>query len=391
MLNRTEHESDSTKGNSYPLRYSNVNSPDGFAIETAQKGDQVRIATIGAITSDEPLFHNLADSILRHISYMEEKTDVLIRLQRVNTMLIIYKADKSAVLWIDNVPLAIQSVVKRSIIAGEVVYESDIADVIEMTFPSIDFDATDKVLCLFRVDWRFGLVYDMNPRGSFDHVRFSRSLGRVFRQLRYKGLYDSLTATDTHHKLANSGWFPFAEIITVEYKELLHHIEQGYDLTDIERKLVASFDDKRLDNMIARWSSKDHFAERIEILSAAIDSFKRNEPVSVIKILLTEIEGALNSAYRKSHGGRSAKIPSLIAYAVQSAEAKSGAPDTLLFPSTFGRYLRDNTFAKYDARTHSGTVASRNTVSHGEAALETYTMSRALQVILTVDQLAFYT
>jgi hypothetical protein len=113
-------------------------------------------------------------------------------------------------------------------------------------------------------------------------------------------------------------------------------------------------------------------------------------PCPVLKIVLTEIEGILNEAHRKVHG-QPAKLKTLLAFAVSSAEAKAGRPDTLLFPKAFAEYLQRYTFANFDPSTSSGSAGSRHAVGHGHAAAESYTLVRALQALLTLDQLAFYT
>lgn len=125
-------------------------------------------------------------------------------------------------------------------------------------------------------------------------------------------------------------------------------------------------------------------------MRSAINSFTSGDAVPVLKIVLTEIEGILNEAYRKIHG-QSAKIKVLLAFAVSSAEAKAGRPDTLLFPTAFAEYLQQHTFANFDPSTSCGSAGSRHAVGHGHAAVETYTLVRALQALLTLDQLAFYT
>jgi hypothetical protein len=62
-----------------------------------------------------------------------------------------------------------------------------------------------------------------------------------------------------------------------------------------------------------------------------------------------------------------------------------------LFPAAFGRYLETHTFANFDPASKKGSAGSRHAVGHGAAAQDSYTMTRALQAILTLDQLAFYT
>jgi hypothetical protein len=62
-----------------------------------------------------------------------------------------------------------------------------------------------------------------------------------------------------------------------------------------------------------------------------------------------------------------------------------------LFPTAFAHYLRAHTFANFDPEGSPGSAGSRHAVGHGAAASDTYTMVRALQALLTLDQLAFYT
>jgi len=63
----------------------------------------------------------------------------------------------------------------------------------------------------------------------------------------------------------------------------------------------------------------------------------------------------------------------------------------MLFPQAFGRYIRQYTFATFDPDSQTGVAGSRHAVGHGAASQESYTMARALQAMLTLDQFAFYT
>jgi hypothetical protein len=74
-----------------------------------------------------------------------------------------------------------------------------------------------------------------------------------------------------------------------------------------------------------------------------------------------------------------------------SAEQRAGAPNTLMFASEFAEYLEAYTFAQFDATADVGCAGSRHAVGHGAADPDTYTQVRALQALLTLDQLAFYT
>ena len=142
--------------------------------------------------------------------------------------------------------------------------------------------------------------------------------------------------------------------------------------------------------MFVRWMAKPHFAGKERILRSALNNFDAGDSVAVLKIALTEIEGILQDAYRNTHG-KGARLKTLLRFAVESAERKSGHPDTLLFPAAFARYLQSHTFADFDPEARTGQASSRHAVGHGEADAESYTQVRALQALLTLDQLAFYT
>jgi hypothetical protein len=61
------------------------------------------------------------------------------------------------------------------------------------------------------------------------------------------------------------------------------------------------------------------------------------------------------------------------------------------FSHSLGQYLANQTFANFDHDSADGKASSRHAVDHGAANADSYTMTRALQVILTLDQLAFFT
>lgn len=374
-----------------PIRVTDVNPLAGVSAEAGKGGQRIKVWTRLALTSDDPLFHRLADNLVGVVRNIARRGGAEVNLRQTDTLLLLLKKDQTAEIWADTAAVSLRCSVKRAMKAGTVITEQDIADVTGMEFPCVEIGEQDQVVCLFRQDWRFGLAFDSNPDGQLDTEWLARTLGGLYRQMRYKHLYDAIADTSTFNRLVSAGWFPFAEIITAEFSRILEHCDAGLDLSDIEDKVVSNFDSERTERMLARWVSKPHFSGKYEILQEAISAFDRKQPVAVIKIILTEIEGVLQAAYRSAHGDRSAKVPELLRFAEQSAKSKAGGTDTLLFPKEFGEYLRNYTFAKFDPTKESGIAGSRHAVGHGAASQESYTMARALQTILTLDQLSFYT
>lgn len=374
-----------------PLRFTNVEPFEGVTIDGAEVGKQLHVLTKLALTSDEPMFHQLVENLANVITHMTKQPSIGVDLRRADMVLLVFKPDATAELWLDTAAFSLRCTVKRSIAAGTAVFERDIADVTGMSFPCVTFGPADKVLCLFRENWRFGFAFDMNPEGKLDIEGFTMTLGTLYRNLHYKQIYDAISEVAFFDKLLDAGWFPFVEIITVEFRDLLDHCEAGGNIGEAEDQILANFNAARMQHILARWSANPHFAAKANLLNAAINAFCKNEPIAAIKIVLTEIEGVLNDAYRAVHGGKGAKLNNLLDFAEVSAERKAGGPNTLLLPKAFGRYLREHNFVNFDPIAQTGTAGSRHAVGHGAAAQDSYTMQRALQAILTLDQLFFYT
>lgn len=371
-----------------PILLSEVNI-DGVAAEPARSGETCKVWTRLALTSDDPMFHKIAEGLTQVITHRTRAAGVPFAEDRTRTILIVIKPDRTAELWADAAAVSMSILTKRGAMkAGTLIFEHDIVDVTAMAFPLVKIAKEDKVICLFRQDWRFGLYFDFNPEGNLSLDHFHRTLGSLYRNLKYRHIYDAIGQPAVFDRLVGAGWFPFAEIISSEFRELASACEAGFDLNEVETRMVASFDATRLDRMLERWLVKPHFASRALVLRSATKNFLGGDPVAVIKTVLTEIEGILNAAYHASHGTGS-DIKTLLKFAIDSAEKRAGSSDTLLLPLAFAEFLKKQTFATFDPRAGLGDARSRHAVGHGAAAAETYTMVAALQALLTLDQFAF--
>ena len=321
---------------------------------------------------------------------MARQSGQTVNLKRADVALLVVHPDDTGDLWVDAAAVALQIMAKRHMAAGTVVFENAIGDVTGMAFPLVAINKRDRVVCIFREGWRFALFFDFNPGGDFSVSDMQRDLGTLYRRLKYRDLYDAIADQAVFSRLIAAGWFPFVEILGPEFQGLANSCEAGFDLDDAEAKILAKFDAERIERMFTRWMAKAHFAGKERLLRSALKSFAEGDAIPVLKIALTEIEGILGDAYHKVHG-EGAKIKKLLEFAVASAEAKAGQPDTLLFPAAFAHYLKSHTFADFDPAAHTGNASSRHAMGHGAAAAETYTLVRALQALLTLDQLAFYT
>lgn len=372
-----------------PILLSKVNLV-GVTASTGGPRETVSVWTRMALTSNDPLFYRVVGSLSDAIAGFAEASGKHARIDRASTVLLVIKPDDSAELWIDSAAMITHNFIRRPvpIPAGTVLFEKDVADILAVEFPHVQINDDDKVLCLLREGWRFALYFDLDRKQKLDLAATQTILGSLVRQLRYADLYAALANEPLFGQLVASGWFPFLELMRGEFQSLSDTVEAGLPLEQAEATLLAKFDDERIDRMHARWMERPGFADRALILESAVKSFKARDPVATIKTILTEVEGIMADAYHRETGEHTSRIEKLLAFVVEYANGKLGAKDTLLFPTDFARYLKDYTYAGF-TRGQANTI-SRNSVGHGAASAEQYTMTRALQALLTVDQLAFY-
>lgn len=376
-----------------PIRLTDVNFA-GISATAARANETVTIWTRMEITSDQALFHKLIANVAAAIENRAQAAGAHVRLERASTILLVIKPDNSAELWIDRAATVVYTTLKRPgpIKAGTVLFENDTVDITGFWFPRVDIGPADRILCIIREGWRFGLFFDFD-RSEEQELSIEdakRSIGRMVRKMRYADLYAALAHEATFDSIVAAGWFPFLELMKGEFRSLLNAQEAGFELDDTEHALIEKFDTERLDRMFDRWMGRPHLKSREVILRPAIAAFGAKEPVTVIKIVLSEIEGVMSDAYYEANGIRTHKIPKLLEFMMTLAEQRAGGSDTLFFPVEFGQYLKNYTYAGFNPG-DIGRAGSRHAVSHGAVASDLYTMHRALQALLTLDQLAFYT
>ena len=93
--------------------------------------------------------------------------------------------------------------------------------------------------------------------------------------------------------------------------------------------------------------------------------------------------------FEETGKGKNVHLPELIKHIVNKGRSKTGSDYSLFLPRSFFDYLTNSVFAKFDLE--SGEVKfSRHSSSHGVAKTEDYNKSRALEMILILDQIYFY-
>lgn len=359
---------------------------DGISMNVAEAGDRVEILQRHGLTSEDYFFHQYATGFAGVIETAARASGHSINVKGAATVVAVVKPDRTAQLFVDKAAVAASMRLRRPVEAGSIIFEKDVLDVTALRFPFVDIEPNDQVIVLIREGWRFALYFDLTR--ECDRTHMETTLGRLSRTLRYFERYTALGDVSFFDALIAAGWFPFLEMRNDEFASIYSAILSGRDVEKCGRALLGGFDEARVREMAARWMSNPHFAQRKEVLMAGIEAFIRRDPVSVIKNLISEIEGILQDAPIASNNA-STRTAGLIRFAVDAGARKVDDDDSLFFPTQFQRFLTENIYRKFDPM--AGRVpASRHGVSHGAAPQEAYTVVRALQTILTVDQLFFY-
>ena len=363
---------------------------NGFAAANALPGETlVPILVRASLTSDEREFHVYAEGLLKLLSERAKEIGILLSIDALLGFVLIIHKDKSAKLYLDNTQMAAEVLTKRAIKAGEAMYLNDIGDIRKITFPNLTFLPSDKIFICFKVGWKFGMFFDLAENRDLDVNQMEFDLGALYRRLQFQALYEALADQATVNRMIKAGWFPFIEVIGGDFDPLLKAYQSEFDIENNEKKLVEKFTPERIDKIGERWWKNPILFKHKTVLEAGLEAFKRGDSVSCIKNIMTEIEGVLSDLHLAEKGS-TAKTKDLLNHAVRKGVEKADGEASLFFPKDFLEYLQEVAYADFDPNSPSVAGASRHTVGHGYAGGETYTIARALQVILTLDQIVFY-
>ena len=373
---------------------------DGF-FESFSDDGRVNVKVWLALTSDDPAFYKLIGQIS---STYFSSAECSINASSVHGFLILVHRDLSADIYINDFPVATRIRLKRSLKnlknlkVGTPIRHSEIADICELSFPGINIQDSDSVVCCLKVGWKFLLYFDSRGRSGqkLDVALMFAMLADLYRYLSFQEVYDTLES-ETHFKeMVDDGWFPFAEILGMDYEKLAAAYKDGKPASDHEvRILLDKFDESRIKGMTGKWWEKPLFQKKQESLQAGIDAFLRGTKggyINCLKNLYSEIEGIMHALYFEDSGAGTRSTQKLIDRLIEVGRRTVDDDDSLLFPQYFLEYLTRSIFKEFDLANSgaSTTELSRHSASHGVAEEEAYTRDKALQALLTLDQIYFY-
>jgi len=126
--------------------------------------------------------------------------------------------------------------------------------------------------------------------------------------------------------------------------------------------------------------AKPHAAVKEAVLRGGVEAFAQGKPIAGIKVLVTEIEGILNVAYR-APTGEAGNTEALLGFAIESAEnelmARYPVPNDRIQP-----LLAELHVCQLNRDNLTEGAVSLYLVGHGDTGVRSSTMVRALPVTL---------
>ena len=107
------------------------------------------------ITSDDPKFYRYMEQIS---SIYFNSNEFPVNVNNIHSFLILIHNDLSADIYINDFIVETQVRLKRnleSLEPGTLIMKSDIADICELSFPNIEIQDSDSIICCLKVDWKF--------------------------------------------------------------------------------------------------------------------------------------------------------------------------------------------------------------------------------------------
>lgn len=380
------------------IHINKVQEPIVGVLDSFSSDGRCNIRVLFALTSDDPAFYKLIGQISgTYFSSVECSVNV----SGIHAFLILVHSDSSADFYINNFRVEVTAMPKRNLEnfkLGTLIKHSDIADICELNFPDINIRDSDSVVCCLKVGWKFLLYF--NSCGchgqKLDIASMFAVLGDLYRYLSFQEVYDTLES-ETHFKeMMDDGWFPFAEILGKDYEGLADAYKDGKPASNHEVKILFdNFDESRIKGMTDKWWKKSLFQKKRGILQAGIDAFLQGTEggyINCIKNLYMEIEGIMRVLYFEENEEGTRSTQKLLDHLKAVAKGAVDAENSLLFPQYFLEYLTGSIFKEFDLANSAGSTIelSRHSASHGVAEVDVYTPARALQALLTLDQIYFY-
>lgn len=301
-----------------------------------------------------------------------------------DNLLIIMKDGQLAKIYY-KFPLSMNCLASKTIQTGNIVFDKDILDISTISF-SDQFDSLnpengDKIIWVFRIGFLFGLYFDFT--GELNAKTALKEMGKSYNLLYYYDYYLSLEK-DKIENLISRGWFPFICLRTSQIQYLIEHE------TEISEKwLDTNFSNNIIEEMTNAWYQHPIFSKKLVPLKEGVDCFLEKKYSASISTLFPLIEGLIAEAYKEEKGENLGFSDKDIISSVSKHALCKCSEFPKAFPELFQEYLKEFIY-KHGMNEKNLKTATRHTTVHGRVEDSAFTQERAVQLILTLEQIFYY-
>jgi hypothetical protein len=362
--------------------------PAGYPVKSARKGEHCSII-VREFTSSEDgdLF------ISRLEGFPSELIGLIpdechIHCSTVDNLLAIIRRDRTVTLYVNELQVKLGVRAKCTVTAGQAVIADDIADIETYEFVGVDIPPDSGIIVLFSEGWRKGLYYDFAPLHGEIATPRDYDLGRLLAQhYAYLGFQHLFKITDDEWDgLLSQQWFPFISMRQSSIKGMIDHLRAGFDLDGLAERVAGEFG-PMLSAKVDAWRANPFFQPHIQAFETAVERHQAGDYFSSTSVLYPRLEGLMRTYHLTVNSRVEPNSQSLVKSVTESGELAQNSY-SLFLPKNFRRYLKEVYFAGFDPRNPKD--LSRNTVSHGVAPVEKFTLKSSLIGLLILDQLSYF-
>lgn len=359
--------------------------PVGFV--AAVTSERVLVRARGFSSSEDGddfirLLEGVSDMILsrapRELQYRESMVDHLVAIVR---------KDKTALVYVNEIPLIMQCQVKQAVAKGQEVYFDQLADVNRLQLRGVAVPADAAVAVILSSRWRKGLYFDFEPvipnGGAARSYDLEQTLGGA---MAYLSFQNRININDQQWaEFLRQKWFPFICLGADLVREMTFRAKDGQSIDELIEKIEHEVK-AIIPNLRAGFAKKVYFQDHLAVLEKGLDHFEHGDYLSCTGLLYPRIEGVIRSYHSAVAGDQKATQAALARSAV--ADPKHTRHEfSLLLPERFRHFLEQVYFASFDPS--SVTHVSRNSVAHGVAPESAMSLKAALLGVLIIDQLSY--
>jgi hypothetical protein len=360
-------------------------APGGYLLTAARGGEAAEISMREFTSSEDgDLFITRLDGLPSRIINMLPK-EAGIQPSHIDCLLAVIDKVGIADIYI-NPSLEVGAKLKRAVEAGEAICEDDIASIETLKFQNIDIPVNCGVAVVISQGWRKGFYYDFTPiNGDLPPRSYDLNslLGSYLSYLTYQQIFKLVE--DDWIELFKQQWFPFIGLTVSTTRKITDHIKNKWHVDDFIGEIKEDVD-TLANKLIKDWSGVGIFHDHKEVFNTAVERYLDNDYISSTTLLFTRLEGLMRSI-NFTNGAQANTQKNLASAAIGGLQQKQSNFNRTL-PFKFREYIEKIYFAKFSSSQKA--ALSRNSISHGVADSEDFSLKSAMIGILILNQILYY-